>query len=119
MPAKDTVLKKNNGQALVEFVLIIPIIIMILFVVIDFSFVFYNKNHLEGVLDDVVSYVEKGKTTDEIKSVLGNDYDYSIKINDGFATVEIKKDVNLITPFANTFFDNPYHLSSSRVIIYE
>ena len=38
---KVIALRKNNkGQALVEFVIILPIIIMILFIVIDFAFVF-------------------------------------------------------------------------------
>ena len=67
-------LKRNNkGQALVEFVIILPIIIMILFVVIDFAFVFYNKNSLEGVMDNVSIYQQNGKSYDEINKLLDSD----------------------------------------------
>ena len=56
---KDIVLNqkiKNKGQALVEFVIILPIIMIIIFVIIDFSNVFYQKNNLESIMNSVVTY---------------------------------------------------------------
>ena len=48
----------KSGQALVEFVIILPIIMMIIFVIIDFSNVFYQKNHLESITNDIVTFKE-------------------------------------------------------------
>lgn len=109
----------KKGQALVEFVLLIPIIIMILFVIIDFSNIYYSKNHLEGVLSDTIKYVENGKTISEIKNNIGSDYSLDIKISNGYATITLEKSVKLITPAAETLFNNPYVVTSSRTIIYE
>ena len=121
---KDIVLiqmKRNSkGQALVEFVIILPIILMILFIIIDFSNIFYQKNHLESILNDVVEYKENGKSNSYIKDKV-NDSSISIsykKIDDSL-DIKITKKVNLITPFSSLFFDNPFVIKTERMILYE
>ena len=121
---KDIVLiqmKRNSkGQALVEFVIILPIILMILFIIIDFSNIFYQKNHLESTLNDVVEYKENGKSNSYIKDKI-NDSRISIsykKIDDSL-DIKITKKVNLITPFSSLFFDNPFVIKTERMILYE
>ena len=121
---KDIVLiqmKRNSkGQALVEFVIILPIILMILFIIIDFSNMFYQKNHLESILNDVVEYKENGKSNSYIKDKV-NDSSISIsykKIDDSL-DIKITKKVNLITPFSSLFFDNPFVIKTERMILYE
>ena len=39
----------NKGQALIEFVLILPIFLMILFVIIDFGMIFNAKSNKDRV----------------------------------------------------------------------
>lgn len=114
------ILKNKKGQALVEFVMLLPIVIMILFIIIDFAFVFYNKNHLEGVLNDVVLLVENKKSDDEIKDVINNDaISYNIKFSDNIATIELQEKIDFITPFSDYFFPEKYIISTKRVILYE
>ena len=43
----------RKGQALVEFVLVLPILIFILLLVIDMGRLMIMKNHLETVLNSV------------------------------------------------------------------
>ena len=43
----------KKGQALVEFILILPILILILLLVIDMGRLMIMKNHLESVLSNV------------------------------------------------------------------
>ncbi len=110
----------RKGQALVEFVLILPIIIMILCIIIDFSTVFYKKNHLEGVLNDTVSYVSSKKEVSDLSGFLRDDkITGSIKRDNLYITITLKENVTLITPFANLFFDNPYTISTKRMILNE
>ena len=113
-------LKRNNkGQALVEFVILLPIIIIILFIVIDFAFVFYNKNSLEGVMEEVSLYQQNGKSYDEIKEIL--DTDTTIKYNYQGDKLEIvlTKKVDLITPFASSILSDPYKITTKRVLFNE
>ena len=109
----------KKGQALVEFILILPILLLFLFVIIDFANIYYSKNHLEGVIGDVITFVEKGKTTDEINNSLDDEYFLDIKMNDGLATIKLTKEVHLITPMASVIFGEPYKIDTQRTIIYE
>ena len=81
---KDIVLNqkiKNKGQALVEFVIILPIIMIIIFVIIDFSNVFYQKNNLESIMNSVVTYKENGKSNEYIKNQIKDDVKITYEIN--------------------------------------
>jgi len=109
--------KKNSGQALVEFVMIVPIILFLLFIIIDFSNVFYHKNRLERTLDDVVSYVKNDE--ENISSMLDDNVTYTLKEHGRYLTIEVTEKVVLITPFSNIFFDNPYSIETERTILYE
>lgn len=111
--------QNNKGQALVEFVLILPIILMILFIIIDFAHVHYERNHLESVLNDVIYMIKDDKSTDEIKSTLDTNVDYVVTDNNDFATVAMAKEIFLVTPFSNLFFDNPYLIKVERTILDE
>lgn len=119
---KDIVLNqkvKNKGQALVEFVIILPIIMIIIFVIIDFSNVFYQKNNLESIMNSVVTYKENGKSNEYIKNQIKDDVKITYEINDENLTINISKDIKLITPFSSMFFESPYTISTERIILYE
>ena len=114
---KVLVKQNNKAQALVEFVILLPIFLMILFIIIDFANVFYNKNHLEGTLDEIVDLVENSKES-QISDVI-DDEKYEIRVNDNKKTIVVSKDVKLITPVADLFFKNPYTIKTERTIINE
>lgn len=114
---KVLVKQNNKAQALVEFVILLPIFLMILFIIIDFANVFYNKNHLEGTLDEIVDLVENSKES-QISDVI-DDEKYEIRVNDNKKTIVVSKDVKLITPVADLFFKNPYTIETERTIINE
>ena len=52
----------RKGQALVEFVLILPVFILILFAIVDFGTILSKKNELENDSMDIVSLVKNGTT---------------------------------------------------------
>lgn len=108
----------NKGQALVEFVIIFPIIMMILFVIIDFANVFYQKSRLEGTINDIASYKKNGKTNEDIKKSF-DDVTITYNQKGDILSIEASYDVKLITPFSSMFFENPFTISTERSIIYE
>ena len=69
----------RKGQALVEFVLILPIFIMILFSIVDFGMIFNKKNELENISVDVVNMLNKDIPLEEIKSEYA-DIDMAVKV---------------------------------------
>ena len=62
--------KNNKGQALIEFAIILPIMLILTFGVIDFARVISEKNSLENKLSDVVLMYQNGKDINEINSTL-------------------------------------------------
>ena len=64
----------NKGQALIEFVLILPVFIFILFAVVDFGIIFNSKSNLENDCSSIVELFKNGTSIEEIKRI----YDDSI-----------------------------------------
>ena len=44
----------RKGQALIEFVLILPVLILILFIIFDFGYIFYSKYELKNQSMEIV-----------------------------------------------------------------
>lgn len=108
----------RRGQALVEFILILPIFIMLMFVIIDFGMVFNEKNKLENKSMEIIEFINQRKEIDEIKTMYP-DYDISVNNKDDYIVVTISSKVNLITPGSSIILDNPFPIKVVRYFPYE
>lgn len=108
-------MKDKKGQALIEFILIIPFLTIIFLIIFDISNVLFNKYVLQNNIDDiVVIYKEdKNKVSNYVKS---NDIEVEFYIEDEFIKVVGHKDVKIITPLADSLFPNPYTITIERYI---
>lgn len=112
----------EKGQALVEFVLILPVFILLLFVFIDIGRVILCEGHLEGVMDDVARMVYNQDSNEEIETFLSKDNNYQITYevsHDKELVITLETDIELMTPGAKRFFDNPYRVFVERRILNE
>lgn len=105
----------RKGQALVEFVLILPVFILILFAIVDFGTILSKKNELENDSIDIVLLINNGTSIDEIKSKY-SDLDIDLKDVDKYTDIKITKSINIITPGLNLILGNPYKIIVERVI---
>lgn len=106
----------KKGQALIEFVLILPILIMILFSIIDFGRIYTTKSDLESILSDIIL---NNYTSNEINEYIENkniNANVDIKIDNNSKKITMTKKIDLITPLLNVILDNPYTISIERVI---
>ena len=109
--------KNNRGQALVEFILILPVFLMILFVVIDFGMIFNKKSNLEGISNDIVELYKNNKSISEIQNIY-KDIKIEIMKENDYTKLIIVDDVDLVTPGMNLVFDDPYIITIERVVPY-
>lgn len=107
----------KRGQALVEFVIILPIFILLVLGCIDIGNIMYTKMNLEEQISDVVDYYKNGKTIEEIKDKL--DIDVYIKKNAEYTDILLTKNIDIITPGLQFVFDNPYKIIVERSILNE
>lgn len=110
---------KKNGQALVEFIIILPILIIILLGIIDFGLIFYKKNILEDNLDEVVEIWKDSASSEEVNSYINevdNDIKFVYVVNGDVTTLELISDYKVITPGLNNILGNKYEIRVNRVI---
>ena len=109
----------KRGQALIEFVLVLPILLLIIFAFLDFGRIILCKNHLESMMGDVVTlYKENG----DINHYLQKDSDYKItyKVEKSeYAKITLETKLDLITPGLNKVLHNPYQVLVERSVLDE
>ena len=107
----------KRGQALVEFVIILPILLLLIFAFIDLGRIIVCKNHLEGVMSEVANLSDE-----EISTYLKTDSDYKISYDvkiDKYKNITLTTKLNLITPGLKNILKNPYVVKVERSILYE
>ena len=106
----------RKGQALVEFVLILPIFIMILFSIVDFGMIFNKKNELENISIDIINLLNNNNNKIEEIQKEYQKVDIKLKNEEKYTIVEISTKVNIITPGLNRVLGNPYIVKVERKI---
>jgi Flp pilus assembly protein TadG len=122
-------IKKEDGQALVELAITLPILIMILCAIIDFGWLFTNQNILdyctrEGARFAIVHSTSSTAIRDHIRSIAPANIANSMVIDVVFSNstnprlgdvqVDIHADVAVLTPIVGVFVkDQTMNLDSS------
>ncbi len=81
-------MKNNRGQALVEFVLVLPVLLLLIFALIDFGRIIVCKSHLEGVMNEVTNLEDS-----EISNYLKTDDEKTDKVMNLIEALEEIDDV--------------------------
>lgn len=115
-------MKKKKGQALVEFVIILPIFVFMVLTVIDIGKIIFFRNELENEMSDVIDLYRNQKSYEEILSDLelqNSDIELQILNTDNETlTFYLSRNVEIITPGLNLILSNPYPVEVKRVISY-
>lgn len=108
----------NKGQALVEFILVLPIIMLILFSMVDVGMIFTKKAELENDSYEIVELVKNDTSIDDIRNIY-KDIDINISIKDKYKVISMEKKVNTITPGMSKIIGDPFIINVERAIPYE
>lgn len=112
-------MKNSNGQALVEFVIVVPILIFIIMTIIDFGNITIKKMQLENNLDTVVSLYQNDDFSTIQTLTVNEDFNFSYNKNQNMSTIVLRKNIKVLTPFLNLVLGDNYALETSRVIYEE
>lgn len=105
----------RKGQALVEFVIILPIFILLLFAIVDFGMIFSKKNELENISVDVIAMIRNDSDIVDIRD-LYSDVNIDMNSDDKYIRIVISTDVDIMTPGLNRVLGNPYNVKIERTI---
>lgn len=113
----------RRGQALIEFIIIAPILIFILLAIVDFGMIFSKSNRLEGLASDVIEMYKNSEPFDKINLFVKNEsenIDVLVENEDNkYIRINLKEKFNVMTPGLNLILGNPYLIEVNRVIYYE
>lgn len=112
-------MRKNSGQALVEFIIIVPILLLMLLGIVDFGNIVYQKYSLESNLDTAVSLYQNNNQTDLAEYLLQEELKIDYQSNGDFVTIILTKKINIMTPGLNIILKEPYEIKVERTIYYE
>lgn len=112
-------MKKNSGQVLVLFVLILPIIFMILALCIDVGLIYMEKRKVDNVVREAIEYgldiIENDNVQEQVEEYINKNVDnidvLNININNQTVSVECEKKQNGI--FSFILGSNRYQLTSN------
>ncbi len=112
----------KKGQALVEFILVLPVIILLIFALFDIGRIIIAKNHLENVMSDCVDMASANSSIEEIRAYVQGDQNYKITlstIGGTYTILKLETKIDLITPGMKRILSNPYKVTLERRLINE
>ena len=94
-------MKNNRGQALIEFTLILPIIILLLLYIIEFGKITLKKQSLESNME-LITTLYKEKKQQELNNYINeNNIRISYKKNDDLTIIQLEKSIKSNMPLIN------------------
>lgn len=94
-------MKKNNGQALIEFTLILPVILLVLLYIVEFGRITLKKYELESNLDLIVTLYEEKKIDELNNYINANNINITYTKNNDLTTIKISKNIKSNMPLVN------------------
>lgn len=96
----------KKGQALIEFIIILPIFIMIMLAVFDYVRIYSEKSNLESVMEDAI-----------LSNELKDDNITLLKESDDEKTkYTLNKSIDIYSPVISVIIGDKYVVSVSRTI---
>ena len=110
----------KRGQALIEFVLLLPIFIFLLLGIIDIGKVILTKTEIESELSEVLDMHRHHESYEEISAKLKKQdrtLNFEIQKNeDQTLTLVVQKEIDIVTPGLGIILGNPCRLEAKKVI---
>ena len=117
-------MKKNQkGQALIEFVLVLPVLILLIFAFIDLGRIILENNRLENITTIAISKYKENNQYDEVLSYIKKmgyeDIELSITREDNLLKINVNKNIDIITPGLDKILGSSFDIEVERVVNYE
>lgn len=109
-------MNNNKGQALVEFIIILPILLLILISIMDFGNILYKKYSLENDLDVVVDMYNSNDYDSINDYVNNNNIEINYSDKDNLLVINIRKNINVFSPILAAIIGKNYEINVSRSI---
>ncbi len=106
-------MKDQKGQALVEFILILPILLLIFLGLFDIGNVFYQRYQLMNELDVVADLYQDKKFDEYTAYVQKKRLNIGIEKKDQLTTITLSKSLKITTPGLDQVLKNKIEVETT------
>ena len=107
----------RKGQALVEFVIIMPIFIFIVLAMFDLGNIIIKKYELENNLDTIVNMYLENKNEEVEYYVKTIDSKVKYDVGETYNVITLSKKVRVMTPIVSQALGKTYEISAKRTVM--
>lgn len=109
-------MKSQKGQALIEFILVLPVFFLIVTSFIDFGTILYEKYKMNQILDTATNiFLSQGEDATR-QYVSKEKVNFDFKKQDDIYKLSIIKSKNILTPGLNKVLGNPYQIEETKYV---
>ncbi|MCR5704616.1 MAG: pilus assembly protein [Eubacterium sp.] len=135
---KQKKIKNERGQAMVEFAIVLPFLLLILCGILDFGWIYYNKYMVEDASYQGARYafvaeakqqamnpaatVDAGKLEDDTEKYVKSEFfnnsssaSVDVVVSSDKVTVTVENQIDCLTFVGQTFFGKKYNATSKSV----
>lgn len=106
----------KKGQALVEFILILPVILMVFMALIDVGGIFMQKMDLNNSMDTVARLYQNNDKKELMAYVAKENLSYDEAVTGDMVKITLKKNINVSAPVLSNVLGKNYKIETSKVI---
>ena len=106
----------KKGQALVEFILVLPILLLIVISMIDIGNIFLKKFDLNNDLETVATLYENGDMTNLNNYLEEEKINLSEESKDNMITLTLSQKISISTPVIQQLLGSDYEIKTSKTI---
>ena len=108
-------MRNNKGQALIEFILVLPVFLLLILSIIDFGNIILKKYSLENELDIVSNMYLSGEDYNSYLS--RKNIDSNFIIDDKFTNITLSKKVTVICPVLIPILGSKYEVEVEKSVL--
>ena len=109
-------MNNNRGQALVEFIIILPIFLLLILALIDFGNIITKKYSLQNDLDTVSSLYQDKKYSNINSYITDKNIKISYTTKEDLLAINLRKEVKVMCPILNLIFGSTYEINVEKDI---
>ncbi|MBR3198610.1 MAG: pilus assembly protein [Bacilli bacterium] len=106
----------KKGQALVEFILILPILLIIIMSLIDVGYIFMNKYELNKELDTITTLYQNRDKKEVLAYAANENIIFEESLNNHLTVLTIKKELKINAPILSNIIGKKYVIETSKSI---
>ena len=110
------IMKNNKGQALVEFIIVLPILLLLIMCIIDLGNIVVKKYSIENDMDVIYDMYRSNNNTEINNYVKEKELEINYEKDGEFVIINLSKITKINTPILNNILGHDYKIEVSKTI---